>query len=190
MQTHNIRIYTADAALQTEDTMLTSLNASPGHSVPDKQGSETTLAHFCAFIDFYTRKAADPLNTSLACEKQAEAVEITDQDVTPENLRLLMDTLLEAIDHLEKKWLDEQIKHEDRQRKHREDVARLYRQLRELQPESSKSSHFYQKGRQLVHNLLFRRGTRSGGDSPSGHKPSAKSILSKRAHRPIEAAHA
>jgi hypothetical protein len=98
--------------------------------------------------------------------------------------------MLEAIDHLEKKWLDEQIRHEDRQRKHREDVARLYRQIRELQPESSKSAHFYQKGRQLVHNLLFRKGTGSN-ELLSGHKKRAvKPISPKHAHGQIDAVHA
>ncbi len=131
MLDHTIRIYTADAALQAEDAVL-SAGASTQPTI-DGAVNETSLAHFCTFVDFYTRKAADPMSTSLACEKQAEMVELTDQDVTPDNMRMLMDTLLETIDHLEKKWLDEQLKHEDRQRQHREDVAGLYAKLRALE---------------------------------------------------------
>ena len=129
---HNIRIYTADAALQAEDAVLAAGTPNMSQAVNETGNAinEHSLAHFCAFVDFYTRKAADPLSTSLACEKQAEAVEIAPDEVTPENMRMMMDTMLEVIDHLEKKWLDEQLKHEDRQRQHREDVAGLYAKLR------------------------------------------------------------
>jgi hypothetical protein len=131
MHTHTICIYTADSALQAEDAALAVMKSEPVQV--DWAVNESSLEHFCAFVDFYTRHATDPMSTSLACEKQSEAVELTQEDVTPENIRLLMDTLLVAIEHLEKKWLDEQLELEDRQRKHREDVARLYRQLREFQ---------------------------------------------------------
>jgi len=144
---HNIQIYTADAALQAEDAVRAAGTPEMPQTV-----SESSLAHFCAFVDFYTCKASDPMSTSLACEKQAEAVELTDQDVTSDNMRMLMDTLLETIDHLEKKWLDEQLKHEDRQRQHREDVAGLYVQLRDLQPAARQP--WLQRSMQTVQGLF------------------------------------
>ena len=99
MSDRNIRIYTADAALQAEDSLLTTKDAYTDAMMSQKAYSETSLADFCAFIDFYTRKTADPFSTSLACEKQSEAVELSAAEATPENLRLLLDTMLEAIDH-------------------------------------------------------------------------------------------
>ena len=155
MPDQNIRIYTADAALQAEDSLLDTKDAYAGAVTSHKAYAETSLADFCAFIDFYTRKAADPFSTSLACEKQAEAVELNAAEATPENLRLLLDTMLEAIDHLEKKWLDEQLKHEDRQRRHREDVARLYARLRESQPKTQNLS-VYRRSMQAIQNLFSR----------------------------------
>jgi hypothetical protein len=150
---HNIRIYTADAALKAEDAVLAS---QPNRATLVQNAiNESSLAHFCAFVDFYTRKAADPFGTTSACEKQAEVVQLAPEDATPENMQMLMDTMLEAIDHLEKKWLDEQLKLEDRQRKHREDVARLYAQIRELQPEPRKRAPLHEKGAQWLHSLLF-----------------------------------
>jgi hypothetical protein len=83
-------------------------------------------------------------------------VELGGEDVTPESLRMLMDTVLDAIDHLEKKWLDEQIRHEERQRKHREDVARLSQQVRELEVQQRKRIPLYKKGARLVQSLWLR----------------------------------
>ena len=51
-------------------------------------------------------KAIDWVQKQLSiqlAEKQAEAVEILPQDLHPETIRMLVDTMLEAIDHLEKK---------------------------------------------------------------------------------------
>ena len=39
---------------------------------------------------------------------------------------MLIDTLLLAIDHLEKKWLDEQIRREEAEQRYRRDLADLY----------------------------------------------------------------
>lgn len=148
---HTIQIYTTDAALQAEDAAFTThWRETPRGS--NAAADESSLAHFCAFVDFYTRKTADPFNTSLTCEKQAEAVEIAPEDVTPENMQMLMETLLETIDHLEKKWLDEQLKLEDRQRQHREDVARLSAQLGEARP--SRKPGWYQRGIRAVQRLF------------------------------------
>ena len=58
-----------------------------------------------------------------------------------------------------KKWLDEQIRHEDRQRQHREDVARLHRQIQDLQPEPRKHTHFYERGLQWLSHTLLRHST-------------------------------
>jgi hypothetical protein len=77
------------------------------------QTEETSLAHFCQFVDYYTSQSSDPLSTVRVCEQQAEGVRITPDDLTPENLRLVIETMLTAIDHLSKNWLDEQIQRED-----------------------------------------------------------------------------
>lgn len=164
MTDRNVRIYTADVGLQTEDRLLRTGDARAGATPPCDAAHEASLAQFCAFVDFYTRKAADPFSTSLACEKQAEALELRTEEATPENLRLLLDTMLEAIEHLEQKWLDEQLKHEDRQRQHREDVARLYAQIRALQPESHNLS-VYRRSVQAIHSLFAR-----GKSTTQAHK--------------------
>jgi hypothetical protein len=151
-----MQIYSADAALRAEDAVW----PSPSQGGAAERGwrnlpsTETSVAHFCAFVDFYTRKTTDPLNTALACEKHAEILDIAPHDATPENMRLLVDTMLEVIDHLEKKWLDEQIRHEERMLKHREDVARLYRQIRELQPKPAKRAQMYQRGAHWFRNVV------------------------------------
>jgi len=79
----------------------------------DSRDEPTSLIQFCDFVEFFTRHASDPLRTTLVCEQQAEVVRIAPQDVTLENMHLLLDTLLTAMDHLEKKWLDEQIRREE-----------------------------------------------------------------------------
>jgi hypothetical protein len=152
-----MQIYTADTALREEDAVLSSHFPASGRVSRNILTDESSLSHFCAFVNFYTRKTADPMSTALACEKQAEALDITSQDATPENMRMLVDTMLEVIDHLEKKWLDEQIRHEERMQKHREDVSRLYQQILELQPPKTQRHAFYEKGMQWVHSLLFRK---------------------------------
>ena len=145
--------------------------------IREDMAPETSLAHFCAFVDFYTRQCNDPLSTSLTCEKQAEAVEILPQDLHPETIRMLLDTMLEAIDHLEKKWLDEQIQHDDRKRRHREDVARLYQQIKLLQPEP-KPTPFYEKGIQRFANwLLWRKEPRQTPSQSKGSGKPRKGIL-------------
>jgi hypothetical protein len=99
------------------------------------------------------------------CEEQAEAVRIRPDDVTPETVQNLISTMVVAIDHLEKKWLDEQIQHEDRKRRHREDVARLHQQLCVLQPVSKTRFSLYQKGIDWVSRMIFR------GKSPARKAP-------------------
>ena len=157
-----MQIYTADTALRAEDAVLSPPFRASDPGLRNMPIDESSLAHFCAFLDFYTRKTADPMSTALACEKHAEALDIMPQDATPENMRLLVDTMLEVIDHLEKKWLDEQIRHEERMQKHREDVARLSRQIQELQPEPRRHVQMYQRGLHWLQNLLFRKASSSG----------------------------
>jgi hypothetical protein len=152
-----MQIYTAETALREEDAVLSPHFSASGRISRNIPTNESSLSHFCAFVDFYTRKTADPMSTALACEKHAEALDITPQDATPENMRMLVDTMLEVIDHLEKKWLDEQIRHEERMQKHREDVSRLYQQIRELQPPKTRRHVFYEKGMQWFHSLWFRK---------------------------------
>jgi regulator of replication initiation timing len=139
-----MRIYNADTALQAEDAAFISTKFATDKMLTT---SESSISHFCAFVDFYTRKSADPVNTALVCEEQAEAIRLEPQDLTQENVQLLLDTMLNAIDHLGKKWLDEQIQHDARKQEHRQDVARLYQQLAAQQREPQKhSQHLYQKG--------------------------------------------
>lgn len=156
-----MQIYTADTALRAEDAVFakdTVASAAPSLNRATRNAAvdESSLAHFCAFVDFYTRKASDPMSTALACEKHAETLELAEQDATPENMRMLVNTMLEVIDHMEKKWLDEQIRHEERMLKHREDVSRLYRQIRDLQPKAAPSAQMYARGVRWLQNLLFK----------------------------------
>jgi hypothetical protein len=148
-----MRIYTADTALQTEDALFIPANGL-AENAPEEQ--ESSIDYFCAFVDFYTKQSDDPLHTSLVCEEQAEAVRITADDLSPETVQNLISTMVVAIDHLEKKWLDEQIQHEDRKRRHREDVARLHQQLCVLQPVSKTRVSLYQKGIDWVSRIIFR----------------------------------
>ena len=108
-------IYTADDMVAGDAALLHAVDrpATVGRETWDASDPESSVAHFCQFIAYYTQQSTNPMHTALACEKQAEAVQITDQDLTPETIRLLLDTMLNAIDHLEKKWLDEQIQREE-----------------------------------------------------------------------------
>jgi hypothetical protein len=154
-----MRIYSAETALQAEDAVFAAPNvAAENAPLP----AESSLAHFCAFVDFYTRKSTDPVNTALVCEEQAEELRLDPQELTPETVQMLVDTLLNAIDHLGKKWLDEQIKLEDRQQRHRQDVARLYQQLSVLQARYAEARTprppLYQKGLAWLRQHLGRNG--------------------------------
>jgi hypothetical protein len=122
-------IYTAeDLALEdlvTEEKNIVNVSNADYVTGDPVISDETSIGHFCDFVDFYTRHATNPLCTALTCEKQAEVIRITQQDLCPETIRLLIETMLTAIDHLEKKWLDEQIQREDHV--HQEDVRSQYR---------------------------------------------------------------
>ena len=122
-------IYTAeDLALEdlvTEERVRTNVSNAEDVTGDPISSDETSIGHFCHFVDFYTRHTVDPMCTALTCEKQAEVIRITQQDLSPETIRLLIETMLTAIDHLEKKWLDEQIQREDHV--HQEDVNPQYR---------------------------------------------------------------
>ena len=190
-----MHIYHSNTAVQIEkNTHL--IEASPkaatskegqSEQFSETEASETSLAHFCAFVDFYTRQSNDPLSTSLTCEKQAEVVEILPQDLHPETIRMLLDTMLEAIDHLEKKWLDEQIQHDDRKRRHREDVARLYQQLKQLQPEP-KPTPFYEKAIQwFVNRLLWKKEPRSVASQPKGSRKPRKRVFRQHKSEALQA---
>jgi len=99
----------------TEDSIETfqSDETSPG---------ETSIAQFCEFVNYYTQHSTDPLATAAVCEQQAETLQITEHDVTPETIQMLIDAMLDAIEHLEKKWLDEQIQREDVEQTHRKQL--------------------------------------------------------------------
>lgn len=151
-----MRIYSADTALQAEDAAFTSTKFATDKMLTT---SESSISHFCAFVDFYTRKSADPVNTALVCEEQAEAIRLEPQDLTPENVQLLLDTMLNAIDHLGKKWLDEQIQHDVRKQQHRQDVARLHQQLALVHQEQSSHTRLYQKGLRWLRQHLVQNST-------------------------------
>ena len=95
----------------------------PRRAARSAPAETTSLAQFCEFVDYYTRHTTNPLATSVVCEQQAETLRLTAQDVTPETIQMLIDTLLDVIDHLEKKWLDEQIQREDLEQVHRLQVG-------------------------------------------------------------------
>jgi hypothetical protein len=137
----------------TEDTTLKQADAAVTFVKPGAF-DETSLTHFCTFIDFYTRQCHDPFSTSLTCTKQAEALQITPEDLTPETVRQVVATMLAVVDHLEKKWLDEQIRHEERMQRHREDVARLSRQLHAIQQTSVVKTPVFQRGIAWLHQVL------------------------------------
>jgi hypothetical protein len=138
----------------TEATRLPQTAAVSQRLVTPDAFDETSLAHFCTFIDFYTRSCHDPFSTSLTCAKQAETVQITPEDLTPETVQQVLTTMLSVVDHLEKKWLDEQIRHEERMQRHREDVARLSQQLRLIQPQSPVKTPLLRRGIAWLHQVV------------------------------------
>jgi hypothetical protein len=122
---------------------------------------ETTIAHFCEFVDFYTRHARNPMCMALACEQQAEAIRITDQDLCPETIQLLIETMLTAIDHLEKKWLDEQIRWEDSEQPQRRNQthqpSRVLKRNHKRKQKPHGITHLFSQGIRWVWGR-FRRG--------------------------------
>ena len=70
-----------------------------------------SLSHFCQFVEYYTYHSTEPLCTDALWAK-AEEVRICPHDVNPENIYLLLETMLVAIEHLEQKWLDKQRQHQ------------------------------------------------------------------------------
>ena len=79
--------------------------------------SESSLLRFCQFVNQFTRLAEDPRYTSAVCEYRMEEVRINWQDVSLETIDVLIDTLLNAITHLEEKWKQEQIRRQKLERK-------------------------------------------------------------------------
>jgi len=106
----------------------------PAIQIEDYEYSEAlepdanSLSHFCQFVDYYTRHSTDPLYTAAVCEKQAKEVRITQQDVSQESLFMLIETVVMVINHLEKKWLDEQMQREDLEQRRCKDLGREKRQ--------------------------------------------------------------
>jgi hypothetical protein len=75
-----------------------------------------SLSQFCQFVEYYTCYSTAPLCTDTLWEK-AEEVRLTPHDVNPESIYRLMETMLVAIEHLEKKRLDEQRQYQDSEQK-------------------------------------------------------------------------
>ncbi len=55
-----MQIYTADTALRAEDTVFSSPFRISDRGLRNMPADESSLAHFCAFLDFYTRKPPIP----------------------------------------------------------------------------------------------------------------------------------
>ena len=79
--------------------------------------ADNSLMHFCQFIEYYTRYSTDPMCTAAACENQAKDIRITSQDISSETIRMLLDTMLNVIDHMEKKWLDDRVQFEEKEQR-------------------------------------------------------------------------
>jgi hypothetical protein len=96
----------------------------------EEQAHNTSLFHFCQFVDNYTRLSNDPIYTAAVCENQAEMICITQHDLSQETIYMLIETLLNVIDHLAKKWLDEQMQREDLEQQLRKNLRQKYTQSR------------------------------------------------------------
>ena len=72
------------------------------------QPYSNSLSHFCEFIEYYSQQSEDPLSIVAVCEDQAEAVRITRQDVNVETIDMLLDTMLNVINHMGDTWTEAQ----------------------------------------------------------------------------------
>ncbi len=94
--------------MSTLGTGLTIPIEKPGDSVALEPYGRS-LVQFCRFVETYTRLTSDPLTTAAVCEDQAEAVRITRDDLTPETIDMLLETLLNVITELERRWYEERL---------------------------------------------------------------------------------
>jgi hypothetical protein len=90
------------------------------------QPYDNSLSFFCQFIDRYTRLSSDPVYTAAVCLNQAEVVRITPQDISPETIAMLVETMLSVINNLEDKWLTERMQREDLERRKLPFVAKRF----------------------------------------------------------------
>jgi histidinol phosphatase-like enzyme len=120
------------------------------------QSEEISLFHFCEFVEYYTRHSTDPMYTAVVCEKQAEGVRITPQDITRENIRMLIDTMLDAIEHLEKKWLDEQIQREELEQRHYQHLVHVPIKSAKQKQETKRRKHLYQMWTRWIQKRFVR----------------------------------
>ena len=139
-------------AIQGESEMFLTNEAQPDEISAD----ETSIAQFCEFVDYYTRHSNDPLSTAAVCEQQAETLQITEYDVTPETIHLLIDTLLDAIEHLEKKWLDEQIQREDVEQTHHRQLVQPQTNVLARNQKKTWARHFCRTGTRWIWQRLVR----------------------------------
>lgn len=184
-------IYTAeDLALEdlvTEERSIANVSDSKYFTGDICTSDDTSIGHFCDFVDFYTRHATNPMCTALTCEKQAEAIRITQQDLCPETIRLLIETLLTAIDHLEKKWLDEQIQREEQI--HWEDVKHQYRYRSDSAQISTKPvarqsgkygiKHLWQTGKRWTRKWFTSQNKRASRNRSARRKHIAKNHIAQ-----------
>jgi len=94
--------------------------------------------------------------TAAVCEQQAETVRITQQDVNRENIQMLIDTMLVTIDHIEKKWLDEQIQREDLEQVHRRHLTQMHVKFLERKQEKNWITRLYQTGMRRIRKRFGR----------------------------------
>ncbi len=139
---------------------------------------DASIGHFCDFVDFYTRHTSNPMCTALTCEKQAEAIRITQGDLSPETIKLLLDTMLTAIDHLEKKWLDEQIQREEQVR-YQSNPAQIAAPLRERQSGRSGIMRLWQSGRFWLRKWFTSRDESANRKHRKHRRPLAKGAIAQ-----------
>jgi hypothetical protein len=68
-----------------------------------------SLEGFCYFVDYCTQQTTDPQTVAALWESQVEAVRINQEDINAETIDLLLNTMLNTLDHMaevqeQKRW--------------------------------------------------------------------------------------
>lgn len=66
------------------------------HAIPSYSSS---LQDFCRLVQSWSQRVPDQQTLAAICEVRAEAIRITRQDATVETIDLLLDTLLNTLQH-------------------------------------------------------------------------------------------
>ena len=136
-------LYTADTALQAEDSLSKTKDAYADAMTSHKAYTETSLADFLRLYRLLHPQSRRPVQHGGTERGEGHAGEFA--PAAGYNVGSHRSS--------GKKWPDEQLKHEERQR--REDVADLYAQLRKSQPETRDLS-VYRRSMQAIQNLFLR----------------------------------